>query len=141
MSDTPIETTEEMPEPSKLDKMKDSIKKNWKPLIIGTVIGGGVILITFRGRIFRPQVAETAINMMPKAYFSEQHVSLIMEASRQGPPSYVVFDPATGEIWMSQELFRKAIGATKEAVSRYFNDPDITSIMGRSPERIGIAVA
>lgn len=141
MSDYLIEPNEEFL--SRLDKVKNHVNTHWKKYAVSGALvltAGVTFAVTKRYYAIHAATSEGMnINILPKAYFSNQHVTTILETARKGPPSYVIYDPATGEMWLSQNLFAKAVGESINNVSKYFNDPNITSIAGRTPERIAIA--
>ena len=104
-----------------LDKMKETIRNNWKPLVVGVGIAG-ITCFIMRGRYEAciERAYGPIVTVRPLSFFSKQFVTVVLRDGR-GHPGYVVKCLETGSIYLSQAEAAKAMGFTPSTLSQHLN--------------------
>jgi hypothetical protein len=84
----------------------------------GLLIGGIAIVLCKR---YPLALENSSISVKPIAFLARQNVVTVIEANRQGSPSWVVRCKETGQIFMSQKSAAEAMGLPASDISRHLN--------------------
>lgn len=129
---------EEIEPESRLDKAKEVIKKNWKPITVGVVLTVVTVVVTRRVTLRYMNTTAMRINKMTikdSVFYIETY------ARKQGPPSYVIRCRETGEIFTSQAEACRILGIHPSRLSRHLNGHEgYETILGNSWKRSAVAV-
>jgi len=138
MSEDELEPIEEVE--SKLDKVKDAVKRNWKPFAVGVVFTGVTFVVT--RRITLRYFPTNAMRINSKMIFRDSTLYFNTWARKQGPPSYVIRCVETGQIFTSQAEACRELGINPRSMSYHLNGrPGYETVLGnKSWQRKAIAV-
>jgi len=95
---------EEIEPKSKLDKAKEVIKENWKPIAVGVIFTTVTIVVT--KRVF--------IKNVPLPTYMDAAA-----VKRLGRPSNMVMNLTTGDMWGSQGAAARAGGFSDSTLSKH----------------------
>ena len=129
-----------------LDKVKDTVKRNWKPFAAGFVFAG-ITCVIMRGRIEPLALRGGSIgslalsgdlNIRPLAFLSKQTNNIFVTIKQEiGRPPYLIHD-ITSDLWYgSQSKAAKALGVSNSHMSNHLNGL-LSHVDGHILERVPI---
>jgi len=134
--------------------MTDEIKSHFEKYKAAYITGAaGIVFAAFTGLYMRgryevlapggtygPEAADTLVTMRPLSLLSNRmtNVVTVIEANRQGPPSWVIRCKETGDIFTSQNSAAGAMGLSSSNLSQHLNGVQ-DSVSGFTFERICMA--
>jgi hypothetical protein len=127
----------------KLDKAKETIKKNWKPFTIGVTLTAVTFIVTRRITMRYLPVEGTTV-IIHKAIVKDgsslyKVFNIYSDGFKQHGPSWMVRCLETGTLFRSQEHAARVMDLSKDHMSNHLNGTR-HNVGGYHFERIGVAV-
>lgn len=116
------EDTPELKKNEKLEKIKETIKNNWKPFTVGVVLTGATLIVARRVCLHNITLeGMKASNVGVINYKIDQSITAVTLRSEIGRPPYLIHDKTTDLYYGSQTAIANVLNASNSTVSRHLN--------------------
>lgn len=122
-------------EADKFEKIKETIKNNWKPFAIGVVLTGATLIVAKSVGLRNVKLEGMKASNFGINNKIAQSITAVTIRNEIGRPPYLIHDITTGLYYGSQGKIAAALGASDSTVSQHLNGK-ASHVAGHILERV-----